>query len=389
MHFTVFASSPEDIKQCAAAAGVKEVLLEPELLARQGRLSADDAQELAASALKSGLRPVLVWDILMTERVMLETCRQLEAWDLGLFNAARVHDLGAAHWILKKHPKLGIQLPADIGNNNLRSLLAWHGYFGPRLDRVILPVELPEGELTAYIRALPVPCEILGAGPIQIFYSPRPLLSAQGMRSRDTAQVWIESELTAVEPQLRPFCALETGHGTMLFLDQDFFILDRLQSLRAEGLEAALVDLRRLHESQSAEGIRNICDLCHDGRITAADWPRPATARFFEADSRREILSELMPKLSRQKINGCLAEVLSFQKQRYCAFLVHQDFESGEPLVLHLPTGGQIDCRDLVWRSIPGEILSDCRKEQVVWTSWIPGISAGAVLCKGHALNRT
>ena len=47
MKFTTFVTSKEDILACAAAPKLEEVLIEPTQLSREGRLSLDEAQDLA------------------------------------------------------------------------------------------------------------------------------------------------------------------------------------------------------------------------------------------------------------------------------------------------------------------------------------------------------
>ena len=47
--------------------GIKDVILEPRELARMGRLNKEDLISLAKKSLSEGLRPLLQWDILMTE----------------------------------------------------------------------------------------------------------------------------------------------------------------------------------------------------------------------------------------------------------------------------------------------------------------------------------
>jgi GH24 family phage-related lysozyme (muramidase) len=47
---------------------------------------------------------------------------------------------------------------------------------GTQLQRIVLSIQLPAETIAAYVRALPVECEILGLGKILLFYSERNLL---------------------------------------------------------------------------------------------------------------------------------------------------------------------------------------------------------------------
>ena len=60
MQFNTFVSSIQDIERCVNAPNLQEVLLEPVLLARLGKLSENRVHSLASVAVERGLRPVLV-----------------------------------------------------------------------------------------------------------------------------------------------------------------------------------------------------------------------------------------------------------------------------------------------------------------------------------------
>ncbi|MDX1521102.1 MAG: U32 family peptidase, partial [Anaerolineae bacterium] len=177
MNFNTFAVSLSDLDRCAQARRVTEVLLEPDLLARQGRLSLRDVHELALAARARALRPVLVWDALMPERRLVEIEAELVRLDFSVYAAVRVSDVGAAQWLRNHQPQMPIHLIAETGNHNLTALQGWCDYFGPALERLVLSIELPEEKLIDYCRRLPVGCEVLGVGPILLFYSPRSLLA--------------------------------------------------------------------------------------------------------------------------------------------------------------------------------------------------------------------
>ncbi|NLF24045.1 MAG: hypothetical protein GX589_00085, partial [Deltaproteobacteria bacterium] len=338
MHFLTFASSIHDLHRFKSTHLVQEVLLEPETLTKQGRLSDEKAKSLAEAAREHHLKPVLVWDILMTEDSLKRSLDKLSNWDLGLLHAVRVHDLGAAYLLQKEWPQIQIQLLVNSGNHNLEALLGWQAHFGSQLDRMVLSLELPKEQLSTYIKTLSTPCEILGAGRILIFYSPRFLLSQNDQTQRQTDSSWIESLLHTNESGEQTFHALQTKHGTQLFLEEDWFILDQLQPLADLGLSATLIDLRHLSDlPNSADGIEEICNAYRLKQITADNWPRPVTSCFFKENRTSQIFSELKPKTGKLKVQGCLAEVISFEKQKYCAFWVHQNFNAAENTQLHIP----------------------------------------------------
>ena len=96
LQITTFVSSESDLCRAAQSGPVREVLLEPELCAKQGALTLEEAERLAVMAGELGLRAVLVWDILMPENVMKDVCETLSKRDLSVYEAIRVRDPGAA-----------------------------------------------------------------------------------------------------------------------------------------------------------------------------------------------------------------------------------------------------------------------------------------------------
>ncbi len=144
MQFNTFISSISDLERCVNAPNLQEVLLEPLLLACQGRLSLQEVEFLASQAVERGLNPVLVWDILMPEQMMMEICQKISQYNLNLFSAIRVCDPGAAWWVKTHFPQLKIQLIVETGNHNLEALQGWCEVLSDSLERLILSIELPE-----------------------------------------------------------------------------------------------------------------------------------------------------------------------------------------------------------------------------------------------------
>ena len=83
-------------------AGFKEVILEPRELSRMGRLKLDELIRLARIAVKSGLSPILSWDILMTENIFQKVELYLKDVPLEIFSAIRVQDPGAVEFLKSK-----------------------------------------------------------------------------------------------------------------------------------------------------------------------------------------------------------------------------------------------------------------------------------------------
>lgn len=385
MQFNTFVSSIADLERCVKAPNLQEVLLEPLLLARQGKLSLETVEFLASEAAKRSLHPVLVWDILMTEQMFTEICQKITQVNLNIFSAIRVCDPGAAWWVKTHFPQLKIQLIVETGNHNLEALLGWCEVLSGSLERLILSIELPEQQLIEYCQKLPVGCEILGVGRILLFYSPRSLL-AQHLSVNSSEEIrYIETTVASEETQNRPFPTLETVHGTLMFLDKDQFILDQLYSLEKAGLKTVRLDLRHLSQADNvAVNIDKICQQILENPTTLkTQWPKPIRAPFFKANRTTSIFHRMKSKakLSEYRHEIGLAEIVAVESKTAVIFYALQPFNFSQIHALILPTGEERELpEELEFRNLKGEVITKCDGEQILITNWFKKAMPGAVL---------
>lgn len=396
MQFNTFVNTVADLERCAIAPHLTEVLIEPQLLARQGWLSDEAAQDLAIAAHDQGLQPVLVWDALMPQHRMDAAGDRLQSWDLSPFAAIRVADPGAAAWAQHHVSHLPIHFIAETGNHNYAALQGWCDLFGNSLTRLVLSIELPEDKLVQYCQTLPVPCEVLGAGPILLFYSPRPLLDAHLQSPADLAEQGILSTTVAFDetddpktpspPNLRPFPTVQTPHGTLMFLDKDQFILDRLDALKTAGLHTLRIDCRSLDSEQTSDAAPDIDTLCHQILQTPSairpTWPRPTRAPFFQANR----TTALIPRMKSRRLDSwrphALAEAIAIEKGQYVAFRALRSFAiHPKNHSLLLPTRDRLSFPDSCHpRLLDGTPAAHLSTDQVFLTDWIKRVVPGSLL---------
>lgn len=386
MQFNTFATAIADLDACAAAPGIQEVLLEPRLTARQGTLSPEATQRLAIAARQRGLRPVLVWDILMTEPVMQGMSDRLQTWDLSCFDAIRVGDIGAAAWVQHHWPQMPIHLIAETGNHNREALQGWCELLHPSLERLILSIELPEATLIDYCQQLPVECEVLGAGPILLFYSPRSLLAAHVPDQDDLDEHPLTAHVAFADSPQRQFPTYETPHGTLMFLDKDQFILDRLANLAAAGLAMVRLDLRHLSRSgEAATGITALCtQLQTDPSQLRQTWPRPIQAPFFNANRTTALFPRLKAKAKLAAYRNqphCLAEAIAGESGQYIVWQPLQPFTPAQIQTLRTPTGEAVPVPpDLTFCTLTRETPTILNPSQLLVTNWIKKAVPGSLL---------
>ncbi|MEM7536543.1 MAG: U32 family peptidase [Chloroflexota bacterium] len=396
MNFNTFVSSSEDIRRCVGLDRLTEVLIEPVLLAREGTLSLAAAWRLAEEARQAGLRPVLVWDALMPEQVMVAVCGELDAWDLRQFAAVRVSDMGVAHWLLAHYPALPIQLLMETGNHNIHSLQGWCDFFGDALDRLVLSIELPEEKLVDYAQTLPVGCEVLGVGRILLFYSPRSLLAQHVLTQEDAAQKdtaqetigqkaiqHIETAVITEKHHDRLFPTVETPHGTFMFLDKDQFILDRLDKLAEAGLHMVRLDVRHLSTAgDAATDIDVVYAAMHEQpQKLRRQWQRPTRAPFFRTNKTTAQFGRLKSKRYAYRDESVLAEIVAIENGRYIVFQALQNFEIEQAGCILLSTGETLMLpSDLHFRSLDGTLITQPQDQQLFTSGWVKKAVPGSLL---------
>jgi putative protease len=269
--------------------------------------------------------------------------------------------------------------------------------FSATLERLILSIELPEEKLAEYCRTLPVPCELLGAGAVLLFYSPRSLLADHLAANQDadddesSAVRYLQASVSSEEARHRQFPTLETVHGTFMFLDKDQFILDRLEALENAGLHSVRLDLRHLsetddNENHNAAGIDAIRrQALQDPAALRKNWPRETRAPFFKTNKTTASFSKMKSKVAGFRNEDCLAEMVAGENGRYIVFHSLRSFAAAAARTIILPSGERIDLQqDMVLRDLNGDLIETAQTDQLVICDWIKKAVPGALLMTGH-----
>ena len=319
---------------------IREVILEHKTLSRMGRLDTESLLTLTDSALESGLSPVLQWDILCTESTFENCIKLLDDLPLSKFAAIRVQDIGAAEWVRHELPEIPIHFIAEAGNHNLTGLLRWHEYFGQQLQRFALSSELPISTLINYCRSLTVPCEILAAGRILLFYTPRKLLG--NYESLKDSFVLNEKRLVPSDQPQRQFPTMENQHGTFMYHHKDLFLLDFIPELQNTRLKVLRLDFR--HMEIKSDWMKKIDSLLgsfdkQTVRSLKSKWPSKITRGFFRAN-RTDLAIERIKNPHRkdhgETLVGCVVEAV---KEEHLILLTRKSFQSGKSLLGITPEG--------------------------------------------------
>lgn len=272
MKFNTFIKSKEDIDKILTSP-ISEVLIEPKELARLGSIDINECMDLCQYAKKHNMRTVLVWDILMTEDIMLKKISHIQQIDLNRFDAVRILDLGAGYWLKNNYPHIPIHIMAE-NQHNIWALQKLYHSLSTQIERLVLSLEIPAKKLKKIIQSLPCETEIQGLGRILLYHTPRKLY--QTVLNVSYKEAIISSEYSAN----KNFPTFENQHGFFMFHSKDNYLLDKTTQLQE-------MQLSWLRLESRFEGIDQIIQqlISNLDKKTKKDlWPRPTFLGFYNAN---------------------------------------------------------------------------------------------------------
>lgn len=209
-------------------------------LSRVSEYTWEDALDIAKKLRAYG-KVFLQWDILMTQSCFKGLSVQLAShWDdiLANFDGLRVQDTGALFWLKERGYTGEIHYICENGNHNLSGLLSWYAFWPERITRLVLSPEFPAQTLIELKETIPCELEVLGAGNILLFYTPRhlvaPLYQDSNSNQNDMDLEEFRVSGTSEESPHKGFPIIDNTHGTFMFNIKEQYIFseeDKLQEL--------------------------------------------------------------------------------------------------------------------------------------------------------------
>ncbi len=218
---------PQDNLNLLASTGVSEVIIGTKDHSRLAEFSCDEAIKAAKIAKSLGIKTVLLCDALVGQNDFDSFSKSLMEMT-PYFDAARALDPGVMQFLFE-HTSMPLHFVADTGNHNLLGLQTWEEYFGERLERLVLSIELSKESLAHIIPKLKTPCELLVLGRILLFHSPRALLSPLAGPVADSS--WMEAVGASEESPHKGFPLVENKQGSFMFLAKDFCLAEQVSDL--------------------------------------------------------------------------------------------------------------------------------------------------------------
>ena len=342
---------------------IKEVVIGQLSFSRFSQLSFEEVNSLAKLAKKKGMKVHFEWDILMDQDDLDYCLKHLDKINLDNVDSFRLKDPGAIEYIFQE-TQMPIQLLFESNNHNLEALMSWGGYLGERLNRFILSIELPQPVLMDYKSKLDKPIEILGVGRILLFYTPRKLMSEENQLGERSE--WIaDSE----ESSHQNFPVLENRHGTFMFHEKYFYLLDHLEDLK-ECADYARIDLR------FDDIFESIMEMFETKAYSRDLFSKKTMRGFFHRNKSDVLFKKLKNSLLQDREGDFLGQVLGVERDKMILFEARHEnkIREGQFIEIINPNGKKIKSKIKSLKNIDFESIDSAAKNQVISMSYIKGV---------------
>jgi U32 family peptidase len=376
MKLSSYASSLNQIKELSQN-GFLEVILAPSLLSRFGRTELNEFINLSKFAKELKLNTICEWDILLTENSFSSLLNNISENDFKYIDEFRVQDTGVLNYLLKNY-KQKIQFIAETGNHNLRSLLAFQTIIGSRLSRIILSLELPQNKLKEFSEKLSTPTEILIFGRINLFYSPRKLISPYLDKTEDNK--YIEIEVNSEESPHKGFPLIQNSHGTFMMNPKDHCLLENVKDLEQAGVSFCRIDLRF---DDLFKHLNLIVGLANEQEQFRLEQLKSINKRglirgFFAINKTDHQFKKLKNHRIQRRDDLYVGEVLDVKKGAYIGFRVKDNAEfilDGKWLELKTPEGKIKKLQIKRLCNSGQDNIKQVSLNQIIYTNHVSGIS--------------
>lgn len=308
-----------------------ELVLSFKVLSRFGCLELSDLNKVNEYLNSHCIKKItILWDILMTDHQfskpkdqLLEILKKLEDYETSI----RVQDPGAMFFV---HDCLEnkIQLICETGNVNLESLKSYREYLGERVERIVLNGQLSSNSLISekYSEILGIDLEILGLGPILLFYSPRPLgknVIKESFYDMDNGESPLEDNIYlghkilahSEESSHKNFPIYFNNHGSFMFYSKYQCLLDEFSTLSSCGVNFFRIEL----EGDKTEFYSSVLDV-YMGKKSFSDFksefPVPLIKSFFRVNKSDVLFKKLKNQRLLKSDSTYLGEVLDVAKEK-------------------------------------------------------------------------
>ena len=364
-----------DFSLAASLPGLSEILVEPQGLARSGAADLDQVCRNLSAIKDLGLKATLAWDLLATDLEIADGIAFLKKLDLSSVHAIRVQDPGIAFRVREVFPDLPLQLILETGNHNAIGIQSWCRHLKPQ--RIMVSNEIPLSSIQEIGRVIDRPLEMLVLGRIEIFYTPRHLISP--VQPGGEAPL-IESMVTDEETQ-KSFPLVENETGTIMYYEKELFLLPFLTEVESAGVNHARLDLKFYSQEKVLPAVkRYLREPNTENRdLLKSLLGKKLTRGFFKSNRTDKQFAKLKnPHLGKREHLNFVGTVLETKRKGYLVVQAEGRLFQGQALRIVVPEGSW-KTHQVVWvRNVEGNSVQKTNGSGVWLINPCPGISSGS-----------
>jgi putative protease len=382
-----------------------EVILHSKGFSRIGRMELSDCLEGAKKLNAAGIKCYFQWDILMVESVFVPTCALFKQIDFEVFNGVRIQDPGALNFLKSEGFSKEVHFITDQGNHNKLGLQKWIDFWKEGVSRLVISPEIPAKEILRLQGELDIELEVLGAGSILLFYTPRHLVSPLYGEEEQSTPKTIEQSLVWGKSEESPhkgFPIVENQHGTFMFNTKEVLIFDEVEELgRLIQTRAVVFRIDYLLEPLLEDGLVALLSLLSDtveerlklGADAKLAWKAFAekyrslgmTKGFFRTNKTDVLFKKLKSTRLQSERDDLIGEVVDVKKKKHIGIRLSScdsPLKLGESIELTSPEGNIRQTSLVSMRNADGDEVEVANKDQIIFIPHIGGISVKTTVCR-------
>lgn len=378
----------------ASNSGYRSILLGHLELSPLGELDTVLLESLARSAKSKGLQVVLLWDLLMRDQEFDRALSFLESLNLTLFDRVRTLDPGALQWVLD-NTDLDIELILRTGAHNLLAIQSWL-QVSPRIKKVVLSSELPKKRLSEYLPAIKAETEILGLVPIQLFYTPRYLLTyqatADGEREEGNSN-FLTAMASCDENTHKDFRVVESRAGTLFFHAKDYALLAQFAELFELGATAFQIDFRlERNRDWILAALKDVAELLQveDKNLFAeklvvweSQYPNKTTRCFYQANATDVIFKKIKNSKIQRVDEDFIGEVVESSRDQHLIVQVLNSrsvLNKGDKIKVITPMGKVVETEIKSLRNLNGDQIQSVQSGDFAVIPYLRAVTPTSVV---------
>ncbi len=209
---------------------------------------------------------------------------------------------------------------------------------------------------------------------MQLFYSPRKLLSNNPFEKPDE-----DSEILTASTD-RPsqfFSVQQTGQGTVIFNDKDLYLLDRLEEIKAIGINYLGIELYTTKQYRLIEEYFGRPDWIDEVKNS---WENPLISGFFSQNQTDSLLARLTNAYLKNEKQYQLGSVIESLKNTHTLLHLKRDLDLPQRVVFVTPERKVVDFEITQLIDLKGTLYQDKAGPGYYRLPWIKYVIPASIM---------